>query len=243
MSEIKNEPSPPLSPATPDPLGKLHRMSTTAGVGNYDYVAVNVASVWAILFGLASALALLGPYLLAIPVIAFIFAGIAMKQIAKSNGTETGRLLVWGAIFLGVLFAALEGGRILAEQRQDIRDKDAIFALADHLSREIKSGDYDQAYQLFSPEFRFRVNLAQFTSRMQLLRENPYYGTLVSIRSNGYVVFEGGYADQIRLGVSRLEMKFSKQPQPLAQDSTFRRRDGIWFIDNISDMFPAQAQK
>ena len=59
MSTSPTEPDLVNSPQGPDPLAKLHKMSTTAGVASQQYVAVNTSAVIAALLGVASALALL----------------------------------------------------------------------------------------------------------------------------------------------------------------------------------------
>ena len=52
-----------------DPLSKLHKMSTTAGLASQQYVAVNIAAVMAALLGVASGLSVFSPLLLVIPIV------------------------------------------------------------------------------------------------------------------------------------------------------------------------------
>ena len=101
--------------ATPDPLGKLYHMSTTAGVGaGIDYVAVNTIAVWAMILGLASSLAMVDPYLLIILLVAIVFSVVALRQINNSNGTQTGRWLAWFGMALAVGFASFVLSRMAA---------------------------------------------------------------------------------------------------------------------------------
>src|SRR5437763_244038 len=72
-------------------LASLHKMSTTAGVTNLGYVAVNQTAIVAALLGLASALAFFGWLLLVIPIVGVVFAIVAIRQINDSSGTQTGR--------------------------------------------------------------------------------------------------------------------------------------------------------
>src|SRR5436309_9385705 len=113
MTDLK--PDANLAAAAPDngddPLSHLHKMSTTAGLGSTDYVAVNGIAVTTIFMGLASSLALLDITLLAIPVATVVLAIVALRQIANSNGTQTGRALAWGGMVLAMLFVASIGGR------------------------------------------------------------------------------------------------------------------------------------
>ena len=71
-----------------DHLSRLHKMSTTAGVTNLDYVAVNHTAIAAVLLGLLSALSFFGFLLLVIPIVGVVFAVIALRQIGESNGTQ-----------------------------------------------------------------------------------------------------------------------------------------------------------
>src|SRR5438552_9086922 len=84
-----------------DPLAHLHKMSTTAGLGTTEYVAINPLAVTTIFLGLASALALLDNTLLALPIAAVICGIFALRQISRSGGTQTGR----GLAILGLLLA------------------------------------------------------------------------------------------------------------------------------------------
>src|SRR3954471_19886402 len=86
--------------ATADPLAGLHKMSTTAGVTNLDYVAVNQTAIAAVLLGLLSAVSFFGHLLLVIPIVGVIFAVVALRQIGNSNGTQTGRGLALLALLL-----------------------------------------------------------------------------------------------------------------------------------------------
>ena len=75
-----------------DPFAHLHKMSTTAGLGSGDYVAINGTAIAAILLGVCSALVLFNSLIfLLIPLLGVIAAIVAFKQISASNGTQTGR--------------------------------------------------------------------------------------------------------------------------------------------------------
>src|SRR2546429_5411940 len=88
-----SEPKPADAPIDDDPLARLHKMSTTAGVASQQYVAINNAAVIAALLGVASALALLTPTLLIVPLAGVVVAIVSWRQISNSNGTETGKPL------------------------------------------------------------------------------------------------------------------------------------------------------
>src|SRR5207237_7613213 len=108
-------------------LAQLHRMSTTAGVTNVGYVAVNHTAIVAVLLGLASALAFFGWLLLIVPVVGIIFAIFAVRQINDSSGTQTGK----GLAYVGLLLCLLLGGSAIAlraMQLAGVRADDAAFA-------------------------------------------------------------------------------------------------------------------
>src|SRR6476646_9155703 len=88
------------TPPGADPLAGLHKMSTTAGVTNLDYVAVNQTAIAAVLIGLLSVVSFFGHLLLVIPVVGVIFAIVALRQISNSNGTQTGKGLALLALLL-----------------------------------------------------------------------------------------------------------------------------------------------
>src|SRR6478736_4490875 len=102
MTETRSNSTPD---APPDPLASLHKMSTTAGLGSGDYVAINPVAIFAIIMGVASALALFEEtILLLLPAAAIVGAIIALRQIGKSSGTQTGRGLAIAAIVLALIF-------------------------------------------------------------------------------------------------------------------------------------------
>src|SRR5438552_7332043 len=104
-----------------DPLAHLHKMSTTAGLGTTEYVAINPLAVATIFLGLASALALLDNTLLAIPVLALIGAIASLRQIIRSGGTQSGR----GLAILGLLLALGFSGVVMARSIvQQVRTRD-----------------------------------------------------------------------------------------------------------------------
>ena len=99
----------PQQPLSDDPLARLHKMSTTAGLGVGEYVAINPMSVAALVVGLASAMAMLDPILLAIPVVALVLGLIAFRQIKKGGGTQKGYVLVALGVVASIAFAGIVG--------------------------------------------------------------------------------------------------------------------------------------
>ena len=98
----------------PDPLAGLKKMSTTAGLGSGDYVAINPVALTAFLLGAGSLLVPIfnGTPLLLIPTAGVLCALIALRQIGNSNGTQTGRGLAFGGLALSLLI----GGGMVASR-------------------------------------------------------------------------------------------------------------------------------
>src|SRR5687768_2615927 len=88
-----------------DPIASLHRMSTTAGVGSQEYVAINNVAIVAAILGLCTALGFLGPFFLILGLAGVICGFVALKEIRNSNGTQSGKLLAWLGVFLSVALA------------------------------------------------------------------------------------------------------------------------------------------
>src|SRR4051812_11905442 len=151
-----------MAGAVNDPLRSLHKMSTTAGVGSQEYVAINLAAVWAIVLGLASSMTLLDNVLLVIPVIGIAFAIVAMRQIAGSGGTQTGRGLAWAGLILSAGFASVAIAGQWVQTSGDRADREKVKAVIEQLGRDVKDGNMDAAYGRFSEEFRKRITKERF---------------------------------------------------------------------------------
>jgi hypothetical protein len=79
--------------------------------------------------------------------------------------------------------------------------------------------------------------MAQFSKEMKMVEENPSYGKFQSLSISGDILFEGGYDEDVRQAVTRLEIHFDKRAAGVVQ-AIFRRRDGIWSIDNLPELYP-----
>jgi len=230
--------------ANSDPLGSLHKMSTTAGVGSGEYVEINGWAVWTMVLGLASSLAILDAVLLVIPLTAIVFAFVALRQIANSNGTQAGRGLAWGGLVLALGFAGFRGTLQWKQFSETRADRAAMAGMLEDFGQNVKDGKFDQAYQLFSQQFQQRVSKEQFSGQLRFLQKTQIYGNLVSIKSNGYFEFEDSPADpDLRLARTTALIAFDKTGEPLHEDAYFRHQGGKWYIDNIPRVFPADETK
>lgn len=102
MAELEEHPA-------PDPLAGLHKMSTTAGVGTQDYVAISNLAILAAILGLLSSLTFWSEWLLLASGLGMVCAVAALYYIRHSNGTQTGKGLAWLGLVLSV---GLGGGSV-----------------------------------------------------------------------------------------------------------------------------------
>lgn len=224
-----------------DPLGHLYKMSTTAGLGSTDYVAINAPAVLAVILGLASALAVVDKILLIVPIAGVICAVVALYQIGKSAGTQTGRGLAVLGLVLSLGFAAYVGFLAMGKMRTERADRAAIETIISKLTGHVQKGEFEQAYALFSPRFQERVPQPEFADRMKYVQDGSY-GKLVTITTNGRYDFNSDPTTGIRIAQAILQMKLDKNPEPSRQEAVFRLADGEWKFENIPGLFPDPQQ-
>ena len=225
----------------PDPLASLHKMSTTAGVGTQEYVAVNVTAVVAVLLAVLGALSMVVDILLVIPLAAVICAVVALRQIKDSNGTQTGRGLAWAAVVLSVLFAGGVGSRKLMEHAQLREDNRQIQGLIVALGNDVKAGKWQEAYDLFSPRFQARVNLKAFSDRWDALQKNPYFGKVKEMKGNG--LLDQGVDNQTNAPIAGTMVLIQSEDANVGetrQEGYFIKQGGAWKIENIPSIFPVE---
>jgi hypothetical protein len=217
-------------------LAQLHKMSTTAGVTNLDYVAVNQTAIVAAILGLASALSFLASLLLVIPLVGVIFAIVALRQIKDSSGTQTGRLLA----ILGLLLCVLLGGGAITKEAMAIAavkgDENKIAATLAQVGQYLHDGKYKEAYALHDDEFQNRVKFPLFESTWKSIQSPMPLGRVQSMEWNGVspsFASEGGSP----VAATKARMKFER-----AQDERFdvllRRVGDRWLISRFPSFFP-----
>lgn len=239
----------PRSTATPagatgdDPLSHLHKMSTTAGLGSGDYVAVNGTAVFALILGIASALILLEDYLLVLPVICIVVSVVAWIQINRSNGTQTGKGLIIFALVCALGFGGLTGWKRVNEGIKTRADRQAINDVITNLGNDIREGRFDQAYALTTERFQSRITRERFGTQMKLVSENPTWGKLRGFKWNGLVEFATDENTGSMFAVAPVIFDSEKANNTLSDTVPFRKENGVWKLDNIPIMFGTQAQQ
>ena len=246
MSQTPNTTTAPVAAPTPtgdadDPLAHLHKMSTTAGLGSGDYVAVNGAAVFALLLGLASMLTMLEEILLVIPVACIVVSIIAWRQINQSNGTQTGK----GLVIAGLACAFLFGGFVFArEATGDLRtrsDRTAIKQTVEQFGAKVKAGDVDGAYGMLSSRMHTGVPKDRFKQTAEFVKQSDLYGALKDTTWNELVQFDKDPATGIQVAATKMKMTLEKGN--IDQDVVLRKEsDGRWVFERMEAFFPAEQR-
>jgi hypothetical protein len=218
-------------------LSKLHSMSTTAGLTNRDYVAVNLVSIFALLFGLASALAFFSWTLLAIPIAGVVLAIVAIRQVNNSSGTQTGK----GIAILGLVLCLLLGGtEAFIELRGwwiERSDETQVSNTLAQAGKLIHDGKYDEAYALFDSDFHSYVRPDEFAGLWTSMQKQ--LGPLETLEGNGLVAFDSERG--IPRAVTKGKIKFAKT-QDERFDIALHLVKGKWLISEFA-LFPKKDEK
>jgi hypothetical protein len=225
--------------ADSESLLHLHKMSTTAGVGSQDYVAVNVTSVIAVLFGLASLLAIASPVLLVFPIVGVGLSLLALRQVRGSNGTQTGSgLAILGLVLSGVITTVIFSYQAYQVMHRRA-DQQAVAGLIQKYGELLNQHKYAEAYDLFDSDFQNRVSKPLFIVHLTDIQKNPLAPPIESITWNGLAEFHVDDTDtETADSVMKLHFKGAVD-EPRQGVHLKRSGGGPWLIDNIPDQFPA----
>ncbi len=119
-----------------------------AGTGDIAYRAISGWAIAALVLGLLSGVALVGPVLWSVPLAALLAAGIAMWRISRSGGELVGWNLAVLGLLLAIVFGVAAPTRI-AVRRHWLETRGRIFA--DEFIELLKEGKGFGAYQLLQP--------------------------------------------------------------------------------------------
>ena len=228
----------PAAQAIDDPLAHLHKMSTTAGLGSGDYVAVNGTAVFAIILGVASAFAFMDRVFLVIPLAGIVASIVAWRQISQSNGTQTGRTLAIIAALLSLGMGGAVFARQIAESIRNREDRAAIQKLVLDLGEQIKAGNVDGAYAMYTERFRGVFPIETFRTTATALRDHPILGKLKGTTWNGLVEFQKDDATGAEFAVTAMQFDFEKSPNGFRESPVLRKINGQWQIDQMNELFP-----
>ena len=244
MPDLQDQPT-ANNPQTPDtgndPLAGLFRMSTTAGAGTQDYVAINSVAVLSLFLGLASVLSFLSAIFLLLAAAGVVFGIIAIIQIRGSNKTQSGLALA----ALGVLLSLGIGGGRAAYQtihRLNVSaDEREVANQMLHLGTLIGAEKYDEAYAMFDDRFKDRVSQTQFGAAFRNFSTDPASGLLRSIEWNNEPMNIEEQGDTVYASGMAF-FKFEKDPAPRRSVVDFEKNEGKWEVHNIDAVFPARRK-
>jgi hypothetical protein len=229
-----------IEPAHLDRLAQLHRMSRTAGLGSTDYAAVNTAAVLATILGLASALSLITPVFLFVPVVGLVVSAVALKQVKQSNGTQTGLLLALLGLALCLGFAATTGGKALLRHQAGKADERTLTEVTQTFVKQLQDRNPKAAYDAFDDRFKETVNATQFENLInnELLAR---LGAVKGVTPPVLYEFQDDPESDARLAVGIAQIHMERVPgnQPLKVEMRYRRSGGTWRIANIPEWMAA----
>jgi hypothetical protein len=214
-------------------------MSTTAGVGAQEYVAINPVAIAALFLGVGSVLVLLSNLFLVIPAIGFVCGIIALVQIRHSNGTQTGIGLASLGLLLCLAFGGGKGGYELVGNLRTTSDEREVAHLMQQLGQDLTAKDYQKAYARFSSRFRDRVDLATFTQTLRGFDEAGPLGALQSIEWNGQRMYMERQPDSnVMFAYGMALFKYSGNPEPRRVVITAERSGDVWRLYDVEGLFP-----
>jgi hypothetical protein len=232
--------SPAGASAEADPSLKLHKMSTTAGLGSGDYVAINGTAIAALLLGITSSLVLFGLMLLMlIPLAGIVCAVLAFRQISDSNGTQTGRGLAALGLLLSLGFGGVYVGKETVESVRNSGDETQITAIISQIESAVKAEKYEDIYALCGDQFKQRVPVKQFVDRWRAMNNSPVLGKITAIQSK-LLKFETDPVTEERVSNGLVLFSFEKVPGQDRQGMIFRKVGDKWVIADLPSAFPAE---
>jgi hypothetical protein len=246
MPELESQPRSDTTPAgeAPDALAGLYHMSNTAGAGTQDYVAINPVAIWAVVFGVASALVVLSNVLLAIPLVGAACGVVALLQIRSSNGTQTGRALAAIGLFLSLALGGGKLGYLALTSFRTSADENRIGELMHQLGQQVIDGKYDTAYETFTDEFRQRVSRSEFEQGFKAFNNVPGLGQLRDVEWNHQVIGmeEKPDTDQTEAYAMGL-FSYQNGQEPRRVVMQYRKSGGVWRPDAIESIFPSKKRQ
>jgi len=242
VPDLQEQSGPVSNPGAPggsgDTLSKLYHMSTTAGVGTQEYVAINATAVAALILGLASVLALLSSMLLVIPLVGIVCGLVAISQIRRSNETQTGLALAVCGLVLSI---GLGGSRTVyhvVKRFHVSSDEQRIAQLMQQLGQELKGENYDKAYGLFNDRFHDRISRTTFENAFLGYKKLSTSGVIQSIEWNGEpMLMEDQPGNDVTVASGMAFFKFEKDPAPRRSVIVFEKSEGQWRIADIEAVF------
>lgn len=232
----------------PDTFAKLHHMSATAGVGLHDYVAVSTPAVVAVVAGMAGVTAFLSTVLLVVPLFAVVCGIIALVQIQKSNGTQTGRSIAVIGLLAGLVICGMIGWREYSRNRAFEESKEEIGNIFSAFANDTAAGEYKSAYSRFSPTFQQRYPYEDFEGFFHLAE--PNVGRMNALVWNKLLeAADSNEQEGAQMARAVVQIGFAKSPQQINSNVVLLRRPGPdgkmgqWMVEAMNPPFEKPPSK
>jgi hypothetical protein len=204
-----------------------------------------VTAVLAALFGLASAMGFVSNALLVIPIVGIILGIVALVQINRSNGTQTGRAIAVLGLVLSLGIGGWVIGAQIAERVRNKADEQEIAGIIDRLGQTIKDQKPQEGYQLFGGTFPARISPQRYEERMSVYhgpQAKELWGDFVSLKWNGHTQIEKDPTTQQLMAVTVGLGSFTKAPDQHRYTMIFRKTQSGWIIEGMPDLFPVEQR-
>jgi hypothetical protein len=216
-------------------LAHLFKMSTTSA-GGQEYVAINSTSIASVLIGVASVLVFLADVLFIVPLAGLVCAIVALVQIRRSSGTQTGTAFAVAGLVLSLGIGGFKAGQHLLVSHEANKDTVVIADIIQRLGADLHSARYDDAYDdFFSPEFKRQVDRKTFAATFEQLQGPMGYGPVEYAKWNGEpVAYEEVGNSGVKDATAMVMVKFKKASTAARPLFGFSNRDGTWKIDECT---------
>lgn len=228
-------------------LAGLHSMSRTAGLTNQEYVAVNGLAIVSLLLSLAALLLWLAlefsflGLLLILPLAGIVCAIYAIRQINDSNQTQTGKIVAWSGLVIGVLCAVGSIGLEVKERNSASKDERAIAQTISDIGKHVKAGEFDKAYALFDPRFQAKWSLTDFKRVWDGIQGNARVGKLEKFEWNQMPPQYIGDADGAPTMLTKAVGKFQGTGDDRF-DLQLRKEGDQWLVTEFASLFPERRK-
>jgi hypothetical protein len=210
-----------------DPIASLYKMSTTAGVGSQEYVAINNVAIASAVLGFCTALAFLGPLFLVLALAGIICGFMALRQIRNSSGTQGGRAVAWIGVVLSLAMAGSVVGYNITDRLREREDERKINALIQQMGRDVMAGNYAKAYTVFDADFQAAWKLQAFELKWKT--QQSFHGDIQELHGSDafqFTITGGGALEAITL----VKVKYANLPVDWPYTIILRKRDDQWRV-------------
>lgn len=176
-----------------------------------------------------------------LPVLGIAAGIVALVQISRSNGTQTGREISIIGLLLCLGFGGFYATKTGYAAYRNNSDQTQIVATVQKLGELLKVGDYDNAYKLFDSRFQNQFNRQIFEMTWKHFTSSPYFGTLQYADWNHVLIFDVDPVDDTPMASGMMLFK-ARPDEPYRINMGFRKENGTWLINLLPQLFSIDPQ-